>query len=62
VLGGTAFIGLGAYTYWEGQKQLSLKQTQIKLKTARIGLGPRKIGLAGISAGLAWMGVYRIFS
>lgn len=61
LLGGTAFIGLGVYTYYEGQKQLALNQNQIKLKKSMLGLGPRKAGIAGISAGLVWMGIYRLF-
>lgn len=60
-IGGTAFIGLAGYTYWEGMKHLESNRAAILKSKPFVGIGGRKAGLAGISLGLAWMGIYRLF-
>lgn len=61
MLGGTAFIGLAGYSYWEGMKQLEQNRKKIIAKKSIFGMRPRKAGIAGISIGLMWMGIYRLF-
>lgn len=60
-IGGTAFIGLGGYTYWEGMKHLEANRAMILKSKSLVSMGGRKAGIAGISIGLAWMGIYRLF-
>lgn len=59
--GGTAFIGLAGYTYYEGMRQVEINRADILRSKSMIGMRPRKAGIAGISIGLFWMGIYRLF-
>ncbi|KAF3760722.1 hypothetical protein M406DRAFT_268649 [Cryphonectria parasitica EP155] len=61
IVGGTAFIGLAGYSYWEGMKQLEKNRASILKSKPWIGIRGRKAGLIGTSVGLAWMGIYRLF-
>lgn len=61
--GGTAFIGLAGYSYWEGMRQLeNNRATILKSRSAKyIGMRGRRASLVATSLGLAWMGIYRLF-
>lgn len=61
ISGGTAFIGLAGYSYWEGMRQLEQNRMEIIKSKSMIGMRPRKFGIAGLSFGLFWMGIYRLF-
>lgn len=58
VTGAAAFIGLGAYTYWSGHKQLLDMRKEIA--KSFFGLKSRQMGINGIAMTLLGMGVYRL--
>ncbi|KAL1310658.1 hypothetical protein AAFC00_000925 [Neodothiora populina] len=60
VMGASAFMGLGAYTYWSGHRQLRLNEQKI-LQMGRANMAVRSLGITGIAAGLVGLGVYRAF-
>ncbi|PSR97702.1 hypothetical protein BD289DRAFT_425550 [Coniella lustricola] len=62
LVGGTAFIGLAGYTYWEGTRQLERNRALIVKSKSWLGMRGRKIGLVGTSIGLGYMGLYRLFA
>lgn len=58
VLGSTALVSLGGYTYFSGMKQL---QQQSKLiEASKIKMGPRRFGIIGLSATFFALGMYRM--
>ena len=59
--GATAFGGLGAYTYYSGHQQLSLREKEIMKSGTRIGMRARRFGITGISGVLVGLGLYRWF-
>ncbi|ORY59614.1 uncharacterized protein BCR38DRAFT_351323 [Pseudomassariella vexata] len=61
VVGGGAFIGLAAYSYFSGNKQLEKQQTKILASKSMFGMRSRRFGIAGTSLGLVWLGIYRMF-
>jgi len=61
VTGGGAFLGLGAYSYYTGHRQLQLQQAAILKSKSMFGMRSRQMGITGISLALAWMGIWRIF-
>lgn len=52
-------MGLGAYTYLSGMKQLELKKKQIAMADTRWGVGIRRLGVTGMAGTLFLLGIYR---
>ncbi|KAH9885207.1 hypothetical protein F4778DRAFT_516815 [Xylariomycetidae sp. FL2044] len=61
LVGGSAFLGLAAYSYWSGQRQLEQQQAKILASKSMFGMRSRKFGIAATSVGLAWLGIWRLF-
>lgn len=60
VLGSTALVSLGGYTYFSGMKQL---QDNSKLiEASKIKIGPRRYGIIGLSATFFGLGIYRMLN
>lgn len=57
--GASAFIGLGAYTYWSGNRQLTLREKEIMKSGSQINMAARRLGITGIAAALVAVGAYR---
>ena len=60
--GASAFIGLGAYSYFSGKHQLRQQQTAILKSKSRFGIRSRQAGISTIAATLAGMGVWRLLN
>ncbi|KAK8069159.1 hypothetical protein PG994_005775 [Apiospora phragmitis] len=60
-IGGGAFLGLSAYSYWSGMNQLERQQAKILASGSMFGMRSRKFGIAATSVGLAWLGIWRMF-
>ncbi|KAF1354839.1 hypothetical protein BDV97DRAFT_366063 [Delphinella strobiligena] len=61
VMGASAFIGLGAYTYWSGHRQLRLNEQQI-VRAGKVNMAARRMGITGLAITLAGIGAYRAFN
>lgn len=59
VMGASAFIGLGAYSYWSGHRQLKLREREILKSGSKIGMKARGLGVTMISLVLVGLGAYR---
>ena len=53
-------MGLGAYSYFSGQKQLRLQSKKIVQSGSMFGMKSRQASITGIAIGLMGMGVYRL--
>ncbi|GAB1316275.1 Exosome complex exonuclease [Madurella fahalii] len=60
VVGGGAFLGLAAYSYFSGQAQLQQQRAKILASGSRFGMRSRSWAITGISLGLAWLGIWRL--
>ena len=60
--GASAFIGLGAYSYFSGKHQLRLQQTAILKSKSRFGIPSRQAGIATIAATFVGMGIWRLIN
>jgi hypothetical protein len=60
-IGGGAFIGLAAYSYFSGNAQLERQRAKILASKSMFGMRSRKLGIATTSLGLAWLGIWRLF-
>ncbi|KAL2358327.1 hypothetical protein BJ546DRAFT_834228 [Cryomyces antarcticus] len=60
VMGASAFIGLGAYSYLSGQHQLRQRQAEILRSGTKISMKSRQMGITSISLVLVGMGLYRL--
>lgn len=61
-IGGSAFIGLGVYTYASGHFQLQKHEREIMSKAKYIGMNARKGGITGVAALLVGMGLWRFMN
>ncbi|KAI0206959.1 hypothetical protein F4808DRAFT_15510 [Astrocystis sublimbata] len=61
VVGGGAFLGLAAYSYYSGTTQLERNEAKILASKSMFGMRSRKLGIATTSLGLAWLGIWRMF-
>ncbi|KAI0424083.1 hypothetical protein F5Y09DRAFT_348095 [Xylaria sp. FL1042] len=61
IVGGGAFIGLAAYSYFSGNAQLERQRAQILTSKSMFGMRSRRFGVATTSLGLAWLGIWRLF-
>ena len=59
-LGATAFIGLGAYSYFSGSHQLQKQQAAILKSKSRFGMKSRHAGIVSIAAAFVGMGFWRL--
>jgi hypothetical protein len=60
VIGASAFIGLGVYSYYSGHAQLLAQQKAIAKSASMFGLKSRQTGITGIAATLVGMGLWRL--
>ncbi|KAH8821061.1 hypothetical protein F5884DRAFT_72683 [Xylogone sp. PMI_703] len=60
VMGASAFIGLGAYSYFSGHSQLKAQETQILKSKSLFGMRSRQAGITSIALTLVGMGVWRL--
>ncbi|GIZ42544.1 hypothetical protein CKM354_000580600 [Cercospora kikuchii] len=60
IMGSTAFVGLGAYTYYSGMKQLREQESVILKSGSRFKIFPRKVAIVATSAVCAGLGMYRL--
>ncbi|MCJ1238599.1 hypothetical protein MMC14_006589 [Varicellaria rhodocarpa] len=60
ITGATAFIGLGAYSYFSGQHQLGKQRTTILKSGSRFGMKSREYGITSIAVALVGMGLWRL--
>jgi hypothetical protein len=60
VTGAAAFVGLGAYSYWSGHKQLKEQQAKIMKSGSMFGMRSRQMGITGIAMSLVCVGLYRL--
>ncbi|KAI1126355.1 hypothetical protein F5Y10DRAFT_245165 [Nemania abortiva] len=61
VVGGGAFLGLAAYSYFSGNAQLEQQRAAILASKSIFGIRSRRFGIATTSLGLAWLGIWRLF-
>ncbi|KAI1184334.1 hypothetical protein F5B17DRAFT_433670 [Nemania serpens] len=61
VVGGSAFLGLAAYSYYSGNAQLEQQRAKVLASKSMFGMRSRKFGIATTSLGLAWLGIWRLF-
>ncbi|CAK7564961.1 MAG: hypothetical protein SEPTF4163_002867 [Sporothrix epigloea] len=61
IVGGGAFLGLGAYTYLSGQAQLQQQRQAILKSGSFFGLRSRQAGITALSLSLAWAGLWRLY-
>ncbi|KAI2466680.1 hypothetical protein F4781DRAFT_405073 [Annulohypoxylon bovei var. microspora] len=61
IVGGGAFLGLAAYSYMSGQRQLEKNQARILASKSIFGMRSRRMGITATSLGLAWLGIWRLF-
>ncbi|KAH0846004.1 hypothetical protein Z517_11120 [Fonsecaea pedrosoi CBS 271.37] len=61
ILGSTAFVALGGYTYFSGMQQLRARQKVIELSKSKYKYGSRQLGIISLSATLMGLGIYRMF-
>ncbi|KAL1989814.1 hypothetical protein VTN49DRAFT_7011 [Thermomyces lanuginosus] len=62
ITGATAFIGLGAYTYYTGMRNLRRQEKAIMASPTKYKLGSRQLAVATLSASLVGLGLYRAFN
>jgi len=60
VIGATAFIGLGTYSYFSGKRQLRQQQAAILKSKSMFGMRTRQAGITTIATILVGMGVWRL--
>ncbi len=60
VAGGSAFIGLGLYSYYSGQHQLRQQQEVIMKSKSLFGMRARRGGITAIAATLVGLGLWRL--
>ncbi|KAI5286705.1 hypothetical protein KEM54_006573 [Ascosphaera aggregata] len=59
IMGTSAFVGLGGYTYYAGMQGLKAQEAEIMRSATMFKMGSRKLGIIAISATLVSMGIYR---
>ncbi|EXJ88786.1 hypothetical protein A1O3_01850 [Capronia epimyces CBS 606.96] len=60
VLGSTALVSLGGYTYYSGMQQLKQQRKVIELSKSKYKYGSRQLGIVSLSATLFGLGIYRM--
>jgi len=62
VLGSTALVSLGGYTYFSGMQQLRAQRKAIELSRSKYKYGSRQLGIVSLSGTLVALGIYRMFN
>lgn len=62
IIGSTAFVALGGYTYFTGMKNLREQRKLIEASRSRYKYGSRQLGILSLSATLVGLGLYRTFN
>jgi len=62
VVGSTALVSLGGYTYYTGMKNLKAQRKVIEMSKSKYKYGSRQLGILTLSATLVGMGLYRTFN
>lgn len=62
VLGSTAFVSLGGYTYFSGMKQLRERQQLIEKSKSKYKYGSRQLGIVVLSGTFVGLGIYRMLN
>ncbi|KEF62916.1 uncharacterized protein A1O9_00890 [Exophiala aquamarina CBS 119918] len=62
VLGSTALVSLGGYTYFSGMQQLRAQRRVIELSKSKYKYGSRQLGILTLSATLVSLGFYRMIN
>ncbi|RMD40987.1 hypothetical protein DV735_g4113, partial [Chaetothyriales sp. CBS 134920] len=62
VLGSTALVSLGGYTYFSGMRQLRLQSQAIELSKSKYKVGSRQLGIVLLSSSLIGLGMYRMIN
>lgn len=62
VLGSTALVSLGGYTYISGMKTLKAQRKVIEMSKSKYKYGSRQVGILTLSATLVGLGLYRTFN
>jgi len=60
VTGAAAFMGLGAYSYFSGHKQLEQQRAAILKSGSMFGMKSRQAGISGIAFTLGVIGFWRL--
>ncbi|KAI9827317.1 MAG: hypothetical protein M1826_006422 [Phylliscum demangeonii] len=60
ILGASAFMTLGAYSYFSGRHQLRRQQAAILSSGSRFGIKSRQMAISAIASALVGMGVWRL--
>ncbi|KAF9630198.1 hypothetical protein BFW01_g379 [Lasiodiplodia theobromae] len=60
VMGASAFIGLGVYSYISGHSQLREQRARQLAEKSLLGLRARKASITGLAGVLVGLGVYRL--
>lgn len=60
VLGSTAFVSLGGYTYYSGMKQLRDRRQLIERSKSKYKYGSRQLGIVMLSGTFVGLGIYRM--
>jgi len=60
VMGAAAFMGLGAYSYTSGHRQLQAQQARIIASKSIFGMRSRQAGITTIALTLGGMGLWRL--
>lgn len=60
ILGAAAFMGLGAYSYFSGHKQLQQQRAAILKSGSMFGMKSRQAGITGIAFTLGAIGFWRL--
>jgi hypothetical protein len=59
IVGSTALVSLGGYTYFSGMKGLRERRQLIELSKSRYKSGSRQLGILMLSGALVGVGLYR---
>lgn len=60
LMGASAFMGLGAYTYISGTKQLRERELEIVRSGTALGMKARRGAILGLSLTMVGLGAYRM--
>lgn len=60
LIGASAFMGLGAYSYFSGHSQLKAQEAMILRSKSFFGMRSRQAGITSIALSLGTVGLYRL--
>ncbi|KAF2092235.1 hypothetical protein K490DRAFT_30957 [Saccharata proteae CBS 121410] len=62
ILGASAFIGLGVFSYVSGHSQLTQQQAAILKSNSIFGMRSRRNGITGLASVFLGLGLYRLMA